>query len=369
MPLVSLRMKLEIMRQQANKFQAIARNAHSPLSDQSKIWLHSLALIKMQIEFAALELMESWIQISKGNVSGTDVDHYWGREDQYRSWSQEVKYRALRNPHVTKDEAWFFISDQRSLWIWQVLHMAIQKKHTNLTYAENVESQRTESAVFANLAVQLESTASRVKVDELAMLSEIIDVIELQLSMLGSFGHLYHRNINQGENGHSSFSWSYSLRPNIAKAIERADASHPKYTRSPSQHHQDNTLLQATIGIFLLACIYPLFRVLDSSPPTPGSTSEANFWQQISNTIIQLAGFLTMLLPIYRETAAKQWVGTWVLTVLGILSALIAIPLYLFVPVLWSAFFSWLASAAQLLVVLQIALVAAFQDEEHVKKD
>ena len=105
------------------------------------------------------------------------------------------------------------------------------------------------------------------------------------------------------------------------------------------------------------------------SSSTPGSTTDADFWQQSINTILQLAGFVTLILPIYRETVAKEWIGTWILVILGSLSAVIAIPLYLLTPLSWSAFFSWLASYSQLLVVLQVAMVLAVQDNMPVKQD
>lgn len=74
-----------------------------------------------------------------------------------------------------------------------------------------------------------------------------------------------------------------------------------------------------------------------------------------------------MLIPMYRETAAKEWVGTWVLIAMGIVSGFLPILLWSLVPGLWSAFFSWLASAAQLLVVLQVALTASVNKREHLK--
>ena len=106
-----------------------------------------------------------------------------------------------------------------------------------------------------------------------------------------------------------------------------------------------------------------------SSLPTSSSLLDSNFWQQIINFIVQLAGFATLLLPIFRETTAKEWMGTWILTALGVCSAFVAIPLSFFTPGLLSIFFSWLASAAQLLVVLQVALVAAFQTQQRAKMD
>lgn len=202
---------------------------------------------------------------------------------------------------------------------------------------------------------------------------QIIDAIELQLSLLGSFGQIYYRHMS--ENGkllYDDFTWHTDLRGRLRDVVKQEEArkasGNLRLTRSASQRQQDNLLLQALLGALLLACIYPLYRALKSSSPTPGSPLDADFWQLILNVILQFAGFLTLLLPIYRETIAKEWVGTWILSILGILSTLVTVPLYLLAPISWSTFFSWLGASSQLLVVLQVALVATFRDEEHVKK-
>ncbi|KAI9699946.1 MAG: hypothetical protein M1836_002480 [Candelina mexicana] len=295
------------------------------------------------------------------------------REEQYRVWSQNIKERSFKSRPVNENEAWSFIIDKRGLRIWEAVARIIGYTSSDgYTFdPANFDKKRQESTVFVNLGQQLLQNALAVNIVVLDKLREDLDAIKLQLIVLGSFGDLYYRDWDDVNRGliRRDFSWHHDLRPNILEAVKQADRQKVRSNRSPLQHHQDNVVLQAIICAFLLGCIYPLVRVLKSSSPTPGSTSDADFWVQVTNTIIQLAGFLTLLLPIYRETAAKQWVGTWILTVLGTLSAGVAVPLYLFAPIWWSAFFSWLASAAQLLVVLQVALVATFRDEEHAKRD
>lgn len=313
------------------------------------------------------------IKTSNDKATHDTEQYYWGRKDEYQSWSRDIKERASRNRPVTEDEAWPFIIDNRSLWIWRVTCRWL----TTYTLADaqaTGEFQRHSSSPFANLGQQLLETASTVNVDELSMLSEILDAIELQLSVLGSFGDLYYRKVfGDGRVRRDKFNWHHIIRSRIRDAVKEAESQRAvgrsNVTRSPVQHQQDNLLLQAMICTILLGCIYPLYRALKSSSSAPDSTSEADFWLQTINSIIQLAGFLTLLLPVYRETAAKEWIGTWILTVLGIISSTIAIPLYLYAPLSWSALFSWLASSTQLLAVLQVALVATFQNQEHAKKD
>lgn len=165
--------------------------------------------------------------------------------------------------------------------------------------------------------------------------------------------------------------YNFTFRRKIKEAEVRLETKDQAsaLVRSPSQQHQDNLVLQTVVSMITLACVYPLFRAMNASPPTQGSPSDDNFWSQITNSMTQLAGFLTMLLPIYRETKAKEWKGVWALTGLGCCSAIIAIPLYLKIPTSWSVFLSWMASSTQLFVVLQIALVATFQSQRSLKKD
>jgi len=320
-------------------------------------------------------LTEEIVSTRPSNAATTDdTEHnYWGRKDEYQSWSQDVKERVSRNPPVTEDEAWPFIADNRSLWIWRVTWRWLTS-YSLANPGASGEFQRDASTPFVNLGQQLLEVVSAVNVDELSMLSEIVDAIDLQLSVLGSFGELYHREVDEnGSMTRYAFYWHKNLRTRIRDAIKEAESQttggHSQITRSPVQHQQDNLLLQAMISAVLLGCTYPLYRALKSSSSVPGSTSEADFWLQTINSIIQLAGFVTLLLPIYRGTAAKEWIGTWILTVFGIISSIIAVPLYLFAPVSWSALFSWMASSVQLLAVLQVALVATFQNQEHPKRD
>ena len=94
-----------------------------------------------------------------------------------------------------------------------------------------------------------------------------------------------------------------------------------------------------------------------------------NFWSQIINSLVGLTGFFTLLLPIYQETAAKEWIGTWILKVLGCISSIIAIPLYPKASVAGALFFSWLAASCQLLVLLQVSLIAGFKRDDRTKAE
>lgn len=73
------------------------------------------------------------------------------------------------------------------------------------------------------------------------MLSEIVDAIDLQLTVLGSFGELYHREVlENGSMTRYAFYWHKNLRSRIRDAIKevesQATGGHSQVTRSPVQH-------------------------------------------------------------------------------------------------------------------------------------
>lgn len=343
-----------------------------PISKQRKQWLLNLAQIKSQIDREALQLCKQRMN----SPSKTELWHLkfeWGQMEAFDTWSESVMERTMKSVPFAESEVSIFIVDLRGMPGWRI---AREYCATTKSMAEDLDShvefQRVVSSSFIYLGIQLLETVVSGHVDDLSTMPEIIDAIELQLSLLGSFGEIYHRHTSEsGKIIHEHFTWHIDLRGRIRDVVkqDKVRKASANFTRSPLQRQQDNLLLQALLGALHLACIYPLYRSMKSSSPTPGSSLDADFWQQILNVILQFAGFFTLLLPIYRETIAKEWVGTWILSILGLFSALVTVPLYLLAPISWSTFFSWLGASSQLLVVLQVALVASFRTGEHMKQE
>ena len=77
---------------------------------------------------------------------------------------------------------------------------------------------------------------------------------------------------------------------------------------------------------------------------------------------MQLLGLFTSLLPVYRKTAqhAFLWPKTWTLalTAVGFMCTVSAIPLYLLAPIFWGRFVSFIGTACQACLALQLALFA-----------
>ena len=343
-----------------------------PLSKQRNQWFLSLAQIKFQIELEALMLCENLDSTTSDSKLYCELFH-WGKWEGFHSWSHSLKGRSLKSIPVAEAEALTYIIDLRGLPGWRIAREYCRDAIASQGLESHLQRQKVLSGSFVYLGKQLLEAVLSGHVDDLNTMPQIIDAVELQLSLLGSFGQIYHRHMSEsGKFLYDDFTWHTDLRGRIRDVVKQDEARKAsrdfEFIRSPLQRQQDNLLLQALLGALLLACIYPLYRALRSSSPRPGSPLDADFWQLILNVILQLAGFLTLLLPIYRETIAKEWVETWILSILGILSALVTVPLYLFAPISWSTFFSWLGASSQLLVVLQVALVATFRNREHVKQ-
>ena len=340
------------------------------LSNESKNWLQSLAKIKLSIDQAAIDIMEnSSVLYAEGGANLLN-SRLAKHSDDYIAWLRDYNETNSKAHPFTDDEALAFVTKSNSIWIWRVIYLSLSEL-VAYTDRDLFYQVKAKSAIFIHLGSQLSATAGSFDVSDLSKILDVLAIVQTQLGVLDCFSFLYHRawNVDEDRRSASDYGWVQLLRDQIRYAKKDVESRRNSMIRSPIQHHQDNMILQLAVAITILGCIYPLIRAMTSSPPKSGLTGETDFWQQLINSIIQLNGFLTLLLPIYRETAAKEWVGTWIITSLGCGSAIVAVPLYLMVPTSWSVFFTWLAAASQLFVVLQVALVAAFQSQNHAKKE
>ena len=291
--------------------------------------------------------------------------------DEFASWEQGVKERRARrnnNQPLDSKEAWDLILKTDGLWILRKLCEYFN--HTNPSNDLQVFHWfQTKAAVFVQFGRELAETAYNFDRADTLKLWEIFAALQLQLRTLDTFSLVYSRKYNEALDRDVTHSWGFNLQQRVVEAERTIEEQGNAAVRSPAQHLQDNLILQTVVGLVILSCIYPLVLAVQHSPSSAGSTSDADFYSQITSSIMALAGFFTIFLPVYRETKAKEWAGTWILTVLGSVSALIAIPLYPLASVSASVFCGWLAASCQLLVLLQVSLIAGFKRNEHMKKD
>ena len=290
------------------------------------------------------------------------------RTKDFEMWASATDERSMRNRSVTEEEAWDFILRSDGLWMWRSVCNTLARVNAS----EDIDSftrVQTRASIFVQLGRELSETAYQFDPTDTRKLWEIFAAVQLQLRTLDNFSLIYSRKYRETLDRDVTHSWGYNLQERVSSAEKAADMQRSGPSRSPSQRLQDNLILQTVVGLVILACIYPLVLAMQRSPSSAGSASDADFWSQIISSIVGLAGFFTILLPIYRETAAKEWIGTWILTILGCISAIIAIPIYPLASVSGATFCSWLATSCQLLVLLQVSLIASFKRDDRAKSD
>jgi hypothetical protein len=104
-----------------------------------------------------------------------------------------------------------------------------------------------------------------------------------------------------------------------------------------------------------LSCI-PAALAWTQSAHQPGTTSDADFFQLISNTAMQLLGNMTLIIPTVSNArlVGQAWLWTWVLAGTSTVCAIMAIPLYLNAPTEWSGTVSFAGNVMQAFVALQL---------------
>ena len=290
------------------------------------------------------------------------------RFQDFLAWASATDERSARNRSVVEEEAWEFILRSDGLWIWRSVCNTLAKADAfeNQDFHTRVQ---TRASIFIQLGRELSETAYQFDHADTRKLWEIFAALQLQLRTLDNFSLVYSRQYRKALDRDVTHSWGYNLQERVSAAEKATESQRSGPSRSPSQLLQDNLILQTVVGLVILSCIYPLVLAIQRSPSSTGSASDADFWSQIISSILGLAGFFTMFLPIYRETAAKEWIGTWILTVLGCISAIIAIIIYPTASVSGAVFCSWLAASCQLLVLLQVSLIAGFKRDDRAKAD
>ncbi|KAI2470928.1 hypothetical protein F4781DRAFT_154851 [Annulohypoxylon bovei var. microspora] len=92
----------------------------------------------------------------------------------------------------------------------------------------------------------------------------------------------------------------------------------------------------------------------------PGSTQDSDFWIQIQGAMMQISGLIVAVCNVHRGSAENPiaWRCALGLTAVGIICAVASIPMYLYLPTMWSSIASFAACVTQLIVTLELALVA-----------
>jgi hypothetical protein len=125
--------------------------------------------------------------------------------------------------------------------------------------------------------------------------------------------------------------------------------------------------LTIAVLIFTLLSFFPLIPAWQRSPDLAGSTADADFWLLLQSSAMQLLGLFTAVYPLWASIKTASWRWMQILIILGCACALAAVPIYVRLPTMWSAVVSFLGTAAQAYMTLQLALVGATTSEPRLE--
>jgi hypothetical protein len=123
-------------------------------------------------------------------------------------------------------------------------------------------------------------------------------------------------------------------------------------------HHSStiNPTLAFLVPVTAVLSLIPACLAFSHSASESGTTSDSDFWQTVSSSIIQILSVVTLVTPtIFNVRLAKMaWFWTWVLAVVSICCSVVAPPLYLNLSTKWSTIVSFVGSLTPVFITLQL---------------
>lgn len=107
------------------------------------------------------------------------------------------------------------------------------------------------------------------------------------------------------------------------------------------------------------------------SEPEVGKLRDADFWWLLQNTLNQILALITLAVPIYQGSKLpfQSWFWTWCFILLASVATVLAPVLYLLLPVAYSGILSFVGSACQAFVVLQLSIAAKIAMVKEIEKE
>ena len=333
--------------------------------------------------------MDSGDDSTHGRISASQSIHTPAHPDLE---SYVEKCRKDISDTTSEIDTFAYLKDRTCLRIWSQVHGVVIKYQGDSTAYHLAQWATAKSRAYEILNLAL-LALDNYRSDECQNLlsfghEDVVAGIEAKLTTLLSFDSIHSRlrqndEFHRGLPLHHEFkqSFEYFLRARRGdiktKRKERYIETSKKVSHRAARllycyrYHEliliplakrDMILVTATVTAIAISAI-PLGLALHNSTNNgPGSTSEADFWLLVQTTLMQFLSLVTTILttlaPKPREQHILVWpkILTWTIAILGLGCALSAPLLYVrFLP-MYSALISFMASAAQACMVLQLAL-------------
>lgn len=152
-----------------------------------------------------------------------------------------------------------------------------------------------------------------------------------------------------------SDTWWDPLSPSRSKLGKTFNPKVTTVNAYPQAPSTQPTLIILVTTLSLVSLVTTFLSFVHSTPSI-GTTSDADFWQLVSSSIMQISSIASMVMPVYQSIrlTKEAWFWTWILAGVGFCSAVAAVPLYLYLPVKWSDVVSFAGTLAQSYVTLQL---------------
>ncbi|KAK5400935.1 hypothetical protein LTR06_011104 [Exophiala xenobiotica] len=249
-----------------------------------------------------------------------------------------------------------YLSDKRCLTAWTAVQDALFEFQGPGNGSNTVtwDSAISKASLFLELGEEALKSWSSAR-QTLQPSAAISDGVEAKLLRLLRFNDIYSRKTWQNNKDHHN---PPNHRFFLSMAQLRESKEHTIKATNQTQNH--NSSLLTVSWVMTIACAVLLVPAWRRSSQKAGSSTDADFWLLLQTTSMQLLSLFTTLAPLYGKKSEHSlpWPMIWtrVLGVLGFCCSAAAVPLYLFVPTFWSSALSFLGSAFQTGLVLQLAI-------------
>ncbi|KAI2777451.1 hypothetical protein F4815DRAFT_448375 [Daldinia loculata] len=280
--------------------------------------------------------------------------------DEYLRWRNKLRTRSRSNPNSTRfsnddlqtlDEVMkTYLSLDQSV-AWQLLANLGEKSYIDIwkRAAENMAYLRSLSK--HQTPKHLEKARNRA-----------VDLKNCRVTVENSFNLVEKELRASGFDHHCE---AILAKRDMLLKYEEAYPILPEPRSVPEIHQESPPTFQMSTLIFIVFTVVaisfiPVGMAWSRSTNTPGSTGDSDFWVQIQNTILQLLGLSTAMLVAHQRLFNDNtaWKYACYFTIAGVICAVLAVPVYLLVPTIWSSFSSFLASIMQVGATIQLALIA-----------
>jgi hypothetical protein len=123
----------------------------------------------------------------------------------------------------------------------------------------------------------------------------------------------------------------------------------------------------ALVVTAILTATVPLILGWQRSSGEPGTTADTDFYLLIQNSIMQLLGIFTAIYPLRRGLKATAFRWAQFFAVCGVACAFGSVPMYLYLPTMWSSLVSFFGAVGQAMTTLELALIVDAQRAEKGK--